>query len=214
MTNVRQMSRSFYKAAQSPVGWLLSAERLQEAAEVILRHEQQFEVPYFRAHEEATQQAVTIAYTGINQSGYAEIQSRPPNYPPAQLLYAYAIENVLKGLIVASEPALIDENRLNKALKSHDLLSLSETAGIQAFVQEEQVLRALSELSVWAGRYPVGVRRTDNFGGQNSDELLDWGSQNHLMRTFFTRTAAELRSKVGPRRHGFGGVVVFRQKGV
>jgi hypothetical protein len=95
MTDHQQVSQSFYKAAQSPRGWLLSAERLQEAAEVILQHEQQFEVTYFRAHDEATKQAVAIAYTGSNESGHAEILCRPPNYPPAQVLYAYAIENVL-----------------------------------------------------------------------------------------------------------------------
>jgi hypothetical protein len=41
MTDHQQVSQSFYKAAQSPRGWLLSAERLQEAAEVILQHEPQ-----------------------------------------------------------------------------------------------------------------------------------------------------------------------------
>jgi hypothetical protein len=104
-------------------------------------------------------------------------------------------------------------NKLNRALQSHDLILLSKAAGMQVHVQEEAVLKALSELSVWAGRYPVAVRRTDNFGGKNSDELLDWGSQNHNVRRFFARAATELESKVGPRRGGFGVVVVFRQKG-
>lgn len=44
----KQFSRDLFRAAQYPVGWLLSAERLRDAAEIILRHEVAQEVPYFR----------------------------------------------------------------------------------------------------------------------------------------------------------------------
>ena len=78
-------AQEMYRAAQSPIGWLISAERLRDAAEVILAHEVQYEIPYFRAHEAAANEAVGIAYSEGNKSGSAQVQANPPNYPPAQL---------------------------------------------------------------------------------------------------------------------------------
>src|ERR1700746_1534751 len=109
MTGFRLTQQGLFRAAQNPVNWLLSSERLRDAAEIVLRHEMANEVPYFRAYEEATQQALSIACSGTNEAGSAEIACEPPNYPPAQVLYAYAIENVLKGLIVANDGTVVDE---------------------------------------------------------------------------------------------------------
>jgi hypothetical protein len=133
-----------YRAAQNPASWLLSAERLRDAAEIILTHERAQEVPYFRAHKAAVQQALAIACTGTNAAGTVEIACAAPNYPPAQVLYAYAIENVLKGLIVAGDATIVDENRIGKRLKSHDLIGLSAAAGVQGL--RYVVRRALREI--------------------------------------------------------------------
>ena len=190
------IAQDMFKAAQSSVSWLISAERLRDAAEVILQHEVQFEIPYFRAYDQAVQQALSIACTDGNTNGSAEISCVAPNYPAAQLLYAYAIENVLKGLIVANQPNLIDGTRINKSIESHNLLTLASTATFQVHIQEEPVLKALSELSVWAGRYPVALSRAKYIGVPNSDELLDYGSQNPIMREFFNRAMKEPQGKL------------------
>ena len=49
-----------------------------------------------RAHDAAAEEAAAIAYAPGNEAGHAEINARAPNYPPAQMLYAFAIENVLR----------------------------------------------------------------------------------------------------------------------
>ena len=49
-------AQDMFKAAQRPIGWLLSAERLRDAAEAILKDEVQYEIPYFRAYEAAVQE--------------------------------------------------------------------------------------------------------------------------------------------------------------
>src|SRR5262249_58181812 len=91
-------------------------------------------------------------------AGVAEIKAIAPNYPPAQLLYAYAIENVLKGLIVSKRPDLIQERKLDDELKNHDLNELAEKAEVTVDERDERpVLEALSKLSIWAGRYPVAL---------------------------------------------------------
>jgi hypothetical protein len=205
--------QAVYRAGQKPVCWLLSAERLRDAAEVILSAEVVKEIPYFRSHEEATQEALSIACTGTNEAGHAEIPCDPPNYPPAQLLYAYAIENVLKGLIVANDAAVVDENGISKKLKSHDLIELSAAAGVTVHVEEQPILAALSDLSVWAGRYPVASRKEDYFGKENPHAMLDYGSRNVTMRRFFDRVRAELEAKLPGPPNRYEVVVVFRPPG-
>ena len=186
--------QAVYRAGQKPVCWLLSAERLRDAAEVILSAEVVKEIPYFRAHEEATHQALSIACSGTNEAGHAEISCDPPNYPPAQLLYAYAIENVLKGLIVANDAAVVDENGISKKLKSHDLIELSVAAGVTVHVEEQPIFAALSDLSVWAGRYPVRVAQGGLFreGESPCDAGLRIAERHHA--AFFR-----------PRSRGTGG---------
>ncbi len=50
MSGARLTLQQMYKAAQNPTSWLLSAERLRDAAEVIINAEMVREIPYFRAH--------------------------------------------------------------------------------------------------------------------------------------------------------------------
>jgi hypothetical protein len=213
MSGPRLTVQQIYKGAQTPTSWLLSGERIRDAAEVIIGTEVAKEIPYFRAHEEAVQIALSIACTGSNKSGQAEIKCDPPNYPPAQLLYAYAMENLLKGLIVANNPAVVDENKISSQLKSHDLIQLSASAGVTVHVEEEPVLAALSELSVWAARYPVATRKEDYVGRENPHAMLDYGSRHVIMRRFFDRIHAELTAKLSRAPSRYDVVVVFRQPG-
>ena len=212
----KKFEAELFKSAQSPIAWLVSAERLRDAAEVIMRDEQINEVPYFEAYKNAQLAAVADAYSDGKDAGIAEIKAIPPNYPPAQLLYAYAIENVLKGLIIANTPSLVHEEQLDHALKSHDLTELSKRAGFTVHVQEALVLRRLSQLSIWAGRYPVAVSKRDYVSAdkQNPDELLDFGSANPCMRNFFERARQQLESQLPqPIENRFGSLVVMRQPG-
>lgn len=214
MDNRNLTPQAIFKAAQSPSGWLLSAENLQEAAEVIITREDPFLVPYLRAHDLATKAAIAIACSLGNDAGHAEIGARAPNYPPAQMLYAFAIENVLKGLIVARDPNVINGDKLSADLKDHDLLALAQKAAFDVYEQEIPVLKALSALALWAGRYPTAIYARDFVASPNADELMDYGSRNPIMRGFFKRAytalEASLPHPIGSRS---GAVVVFRPPG-
>lgn len=209
-------SRQLFKAAQHPVAWLLSAERLRDAAEIICEHEQAAEIPYFQARTSAEKEAVAEAYADGKDAGVAEIKAVPPNYPPAQLLYGFAIENVLKGLIVANTPSLIEERELNDELTTHNLVKLAEKAQFPVQAQERPVLEALSQLSTWAARYPVARTRREYISSvSNPHELLDYGSAHPVMRMFFERARKELESKLPqPINNLFGSVVVMREPGL
>jgi hypothetical protein len=85
-----------FKAAQSPFGWLTSAERLEAAAETILEHEEAGALAYFNALEAAQREAVEKSYSSNDKTGLVEVRHEPPNYLPAQLLYAFALENLTR----------------------------------------------------------------------------------------------------------------------
>src|ERR1700693_3439562 len=126
---LEDFNKQLFKAAQKPCEWLSFAESLRDAAEAILTHEFPTELPY--------RQAVAVASEEVDaDGGMAEIKAIPPNSPPAHLLYAYAIENVLKGLMVSKQPDRIQESELDKKIITHDLISLAKEAEFTVDVQE------------------------------------------------------------------------------
>jgi hypothetical protein len=102
--NPERWPEELFKAAQQPHAWLSTAEQLAAAAELILQDQVRHEAPYFRAYDAARQEALLAACASPEEgAGSAEIKCEPPNYLPAQMLYAFALENVLKGLLIAKK---------------------------------------------------------------------------------------------------------------
>jgi hypothetical protein len=201
-----------FKSAQQPNQWLISAERLRAAADVILQDQVKREIPFFRAYEAAVQEALPHACVSPEGAAHAEIKCEPPNYRPAQLLYAYAIENVLKGLMIANDSGLADNRALRREITSHDLVALARKAKFELFVQETPVMAALSRISEWAGRYPVARTPERHGATSDPDALLDWGAQHSVTRRCFDRAVGELEKKLKGPRTRFGVVVVFGPK--
>lgn len=69
-----------------------------------------------------------------------------------------ALENLLKGLIVQSEPALAAGGRMAQTLRTHSLLRLSDLAGLELCVTEAFYLSIATECVMWAGRYPASTK--------------------------------------------------------
>jgi hypothetical protein len=204
-----EIVKQTFKAGQQPAAWLRSAGRLRDAAEAILKQELPAEVSYSQALKIADEEAVAEIARNNSEFGAADIKAIAPNYPPAQLLYAYAIENVLKGLMVFKRPDLIQEHELHGELKTHDLNELAKKAKVTVDQQHEQpVLEALTRLSIWAGRYPIARGPSDDTPNPNA--WLDYGSAHPIMRTFFERAYKELESGVPEQIPRFEKVIVFR----
>jgi hypothetical protein len=204
----KEFAKRTFKAGQQPAAWLRSAGRLRDAAEVILKQELQAEVSYSQALKIADEEAVAEIVRNNTGVGAADIKAIAPNYPPAQLLYAYAIENVLKGLMVFKRPDLIQEHGLHGELATHDLNELAKKAKVTVEQRERSVLEALTNLSKWAGRYPIARGPSDDTPNPNA--WLDYGSAHPIMRTFFERAYKELESAVPEQIPRFEKRVVFR----
>lgn len=204
---------SVFQTAQSPVFWLLSAERLCDAAEIILQDQIRIEPAFLMAVDDAGLEAKAAALVAADGIGHAEIKCAEPNYVPGQLLYAFAIENALKGLIFARHPGYANTSRVSRRLTTHDLTKLAGMAGITLTAQEAPVVEALSHIAEWAGRYPVAIERERYVGkyplGMQPEALLDWGAQHPIMRAFFSRVAGELRSALPTPPSRFGSVLAL-----
>lgn len=79
-------------------------------------------------------------------------------------LAAFAVENVLKGLMIARNQNLIQpridrpEELLDRKLKTHSLADLASFANVEPSADEEALLGRLTEFVLWAGRYPFPLR--------------------------------------------------------
>jgi hypothetical protein len=78
-------------------------------------------------------------------------------------LIGLALENLLKGLLVARDGSLVSEGRLSSEVANHKLSSLFQRAGITLSPEQRAFVERLSESVTWAGRYPV-PKSEDKFG--------------------------------------------------
>jgi hypothetical protein len=75
---------------------------------------------------------------------------------PYVLLAGFAIENLMKGCLVASNPPLINEGKLAGELKTHKLTLLVEKIDGLSLVKDERRFCEIAESAIpYWGRYPV-----------------------------------------------------------
>jgi len=200
-----------FKGAQSPSSWLAWAERLRDAAEIIFASQVHKEASYFRAHTAAVDEALAKACAVPNGSASAEIRCDPPNYLPGQMLCAFALENAFKGLMIAHDPSLSGDIKLNRLIKNHKLLQLAQAANFSLAGDEPRILKALTDLGEWAGRYPTAITLDGHDNVEPASDhyaLLDYGADHVTVRRILNRAIDSLTAVVGSQRVRYGLVIV------
>jgi len=91
------------------------------------------------------------------------------------MLVAFAIENILKGIILKRDFEQLTEearthNKIPAVLKNHKLRDLAELANIAIDSKEEELLLRLTDNAIWRGRYPTpitenGLKNTSLYNG-------------------------------------------------
>ncbi|MBI4263473.1 MAG: hypothetical protein HY657_03775 [Acidobacteria bacterium] len=83
----------------------------------------------------------------------------PPNLRlmPVYVLYGYALENLVKGLLVARGENATWSGTLDKGLRHHCLTDLFRVAHVHTEEDEHRVLEDLRD-AIESGKYPVGIR--------------------------------------------------------
>jgi hypothetical protein len=101
--------------------------------------------------------------------------------PVFQMLAGYALENVLKAIVIAREPNIVSDKRQWERLTSaqgHNLLWLCDLAKVSLEEPSRQFLEQLTDATFWIGRYPVTRRR---------DEMKRWKHSNSTDPDHFLR---------------------------
>src|SRR6266540_6944725 len=136
----------FQAQARDVMHWHAMAQKLRAAAKVIQR-----EIEAELEHIEAARYE-DGATVGAEQVPGLEL------WPAFGLLAAFALENLLKGLLIWRSPELVLESRLDKSLTTHQLLPLARRAGFTLDAVDAYFLKAATEHSTWAGKYHIPKR--------------------------------------------------------
>jgi hypothetical protein len=154
----------FRRVVLDPDQWIAKADALSGAAA-------KFE------HE------LNEAWTNVYVSPFARRMIRDA-LPVYLMLAAYAVENLLKALLVLKNrddhtAHVTTKHELPPQLKSHDLVRLADASGAiaTAYAYRRELLQRLARSAVWYGRYPVPLahdRREPaiaNLNGSDIDEV-------------------------------------------
>lgn len=79
---------------------------------------------------------------------------------------ALAIENSLKGVIVAHDSSQVKSHVLEKGkipygVLGHDLNELSIKAGYEQDINVEYIFAFLTRYGIWSGKYPTPIKNSD-----------------------------------------------------
>jgi hypothetical protein len=141
---------AMYKAWQAPAQWFIAAQELAASAEGL--------VAAADALKPAYDQAYRVALAELDGgAAQAEVKAVRPRYLPPFLLYAYAIENMLKGLLAAKHPDRMDEET-SEAFKGHVSSEFARRAGFVPDDGQARLLDRLHSVVRWIGRYPVALK--------------------------------------------------------
>jgi len=141
------MNSEFFKeqfdiGANTPGIWALNARRLKRGGDLI-----------FDAYEIDLQAmgkgASPLELNNLEVAG------------TATMLFGFAIENLLKAIIIAKEPRTINEGNLRDwPSNGHKLILLAEKADIPLNEQQKDMVHRLEVFVEWTGRYPVPKKPT------------------------------------------------------
>jgi len=128
-----------FTLSASPIEWAGCADELKHAADLL--------------HKQARDGLIGW----IDHAGH--IQSKSHVSRAYILLAGFALENVLKGLIVLANPQYVSSGELDPRLKSHKLIDLSrQVKGVVLSPAEEHLCAIAQEATPYWGRYPVPVK--------------------------------------------------------
>ena len=150
MNEMPSRSEMFDRQARFPFTWLSEAIGLLRSAYVLWS---QF---LDKHHESKTLQQEDNPVDSVDMATDRFVSSY-------MLLAGYAIENAIKGLIVAGWEGSNMLQAVPKVLRTHDLTELADTAQVGLSPDQEIVLQTLQEVVVWKGRYgsPVAATHLD-----------------------------------------------------
>jgi hypothetical protein len=157
-----------------PSSWLECAEELRDAAELI-----------WERQEDGLRVGITLTadFEALNEPRRISKVSRT-----YMLLAGFALENVVKGLLVFADPSHVNVGVLSDELKSHNIATLaSKIRDLKLSDGEETFCRNATDALPYWGRYPIPLRK-----GQVSPEIGIDETLRQAFLSLFDRLAYQL----------------------
>jgi hypothetical protein len=125
--------------------------------------------PWLRFAESLMQAARRLDWTKESLS-----EQTPGQFLIYRFLIGLAMENLLKGIVIAHGYQAYDGNKLESKFASHKLKNLArvlDATKLTLSSLELKVLDGLEPFIIWAGRYPISKTKADQcIRGHSSDE--------------------------------------------
>jgi len=142
MRNKQENEELFEIIGSDAYYWLAQAKQLKMAADALLPH---------------LKEAFTIppALPGAQDKRFAFFHSY-------RLLMGLAFENVIKGILIGRNPALVNTEKIESGILGRGGHRIAEGARkiISLSSHEFQLLQSVQEYLFWAGRYPLPLKST------------------------------------------------------
>jgi hypothetical protein len=168
-----KFAKEVFDASRHPLAWLIVSRRLRHSADAILARETPVAQRFWAELKRIT-----------DHKEFDETKFPMPNFDGAHLLIGFAIENLLKGLMVAKGIATFGAQELPNILKGHDLRKLHDKTKPGSTITPH-LLDALTYMVEWRARYPLptsiekvwpmddkGNPKGGGFGANSNQELL------------------------------------------
>ncbi len=188
-----KFAKEVFDASRQPRAWYTVAQRLRRSAEAIFAREN----PVARRFYDELHRIGGLAAEGKPPEDFDETKFPFPNFDAAYMLIAFAIENLLKGILVARGLVTFSKEEVPKPLKTHDLRKLHELASPTATIPT-YALDTLSYMGDWRGRYPLPTS-VEKFWPMNDDGTMrgagySWPQFHTDFFAYCDGLEAELRS--------------------
>lgn len=130
-----------FKVKASPYFWRLKSEESKFAAEILWSSVEKRQAKISKSLDEETE----IDFTDLEPDLFSIFLS----------LIGFSTECLFKGVAIRNNPLLVSNGKLNKQLKSHDLIKLAKLAKIQLSQHEEIFCKQAFKAMVIDSRYPI-----------------------------------------------------------
>jgi len=150
------MTDEFERMGNDPGAWRTSAEALVYNADVLKKHR-------YQQHE----QEITASNASVDVSRtFGEL-----------LLWGYSLEAFLKCLFLKEGGEMARDGKLVDPGK-HDLLQMARKAHLQPTSAQCSILKRLSIIIQWSGRYPIATTpqktfQSHHWGHPEDDDVLE-----------------------------------------
>ena len=184
-----KFAKIVFDSACRPLAWLIVSRRLRHSANAILDREAPIAQRFWAELHRVT-----------DAKDFDESKFPFPNFDAAHMLIGFAIENLLKGLMVAKGIAKFSAQTLPKELNGHDLSKLHRDAKASTTITPH-LLDTLTYMTTWRARYPFPTKIEEFWPMDDKGNPKGGGfgpTSNQELLTYCDGLDAELKSCLSP----------------